>query len=96
MNDGGAPTLLIKNADVLVTMDDGRRELKGASLLIDGAVIRSIGDISEPADEVVDARGCVVTPGLVNTHHHLFQTLTRAVGPGHDAQHHAAHEQTTA
>ncbi|MEQ8335351.1 8-oxoguanine deaminase [Nisaea sp.] len=85
MNDGGVPTLLIKNADVLVTMDDGRRELKGASLLIEGGVIRSIGDISEPADEVVDARGCVVTPGLVNTHHHLFQTLTRAVGPGQNA-----------
>lgn len=85
MNDGGVPTLLIKNADVLVTMDDGRRELKGASLLIEGGVIRSIGDISAPADEVVDARGCVVTPGLVNTHHHLFQTLTRAVGPGQNA-----------
>ncbi|MHA1127737.1 MAG: 8-oxoguanine deaminase, partial [Alphaproteobacteria bacterium] len=67
------PTLLIKNADVLVTMDETRREISGGIFVRDG-VIEAVGDVPETADTVVDAKGCVVTPGLVNTHHHLYQT----------------------
>ncbi len=78
------PTLLIKNADVLVTMDDTRREIPGGIFVRDG-VIAAIGEVPETADTVVDAAGCVVTPGLVNTHHHLYQTMTRAVPGGQDA-----------
>ncbi len=77
-------SLLVKNADVLVTMDGARRELKGGSLLVEGGVITSVGP-EMPADEVLDATGCVVTPGLVNTHHHLYQSLTRVVPGGQDA-----------
>ena len=76
--------LLVKNADVLVTMDQGRRELKGGHLLIEDGVIASVGPLAE-ADEILDASGCVVTPGLVNTHHHLYQSLTRVVPGGQDA-----------
>ena len=79
-------TLLIRNADVLVTMDGQRRELSGGSLFVRDGVIEAVGEnISSSADETVDAGGCVVTPGLVNTHHHLYQTLTRAVPGGQDA-----------
>jgi len=77
-------SLLVKNADVLVTMDGARRELSGGSLLVEGGVITSVGP-DMPADEVLDATGCVVTPGLVNTHHHLYQSLTRVVPGGQDA-----------
>ncbi len=80
---------LIKNADVLVTMDATRQELPGADLLFEGSVIKAVGTwdgpVDGPVDNVVDATGCVVTPGLVNTHHHLYQTLTRAVPGGQDA-----------
>ncbi|MEO0765514.1 MAG: 8-oxoguanine deaminase [Pseudomonadota bacterium] len=77
--------LLIRNADYLVTMDDARRVLKGADLLIREGAIVAVGADLEADGEVVDARGCVVTPGLVNTHHHLYQTLTRAVPTAQDA-----------
>lgn len=77
-------TLLVKNADVLVTMDDTRRELAGGCLLVEDGVITSVGP-ELPADEVLDASGCVVTPGLINTHHHLYQSLTRVVPGGQDA-----------
>lgn len=79
-------SLLIKNADVLVTMDDRRRELAGADLYCQGGEIIEIGQgLARDADTIIEARGCVVTPGLVNTHHHLYQTLTRAVPGGQDA-----------
>ena len=81
-------SLLIKNARVLVTMDAQRRELDGGWLLARDGVVESIGsvtDIAPPADEVLDATDCVVTPGLINTHHHLFQSLCRAVPAGQDA-----------
>ncbi len=77
-------SLLVKNADVLVTMDGTRRELKGGCLLVENGIITSVGP-ALPADEVLDATGCVVTPGLVNTHHHLYQSLTRVVPGGQDA-----------
>ncbi|MGI9409239.1 MAG: 8-oxoguanine deaminase [Hyphomicrobiaceae bacterium] len=79
-------TLLIKNADVVVTMDAHRREIEGGSILCRDGMITEVTDHAiGKADSVIDARGCVVTPGLVNTHHHLFQTLTRAVPGGQDA-----------
>ncbi len=80
------PDVLIKGADVVVTMDDTRRELAGADVLLSDGVVAAIGvGLDAPEAEVVLAAGCVVTPGLVNTHHHLYQTLTRAVPGGQDA-----------
>ncbi len=75
-------TLLIKNIEVLVTMDDQRRELKNAALFVKDGFIQAIGeeeDLPDLADEVLDLSGHIVFPGLVNTHHHFYQTLTRAV-----------------
>jgi len=77
--------VLIKGADVVVTMDATRRELNGADVLIKGGVIKAVGHGLGPAAQTVLAKGCVVTPGLVNTHHHLYQTLTRVVPGGQDA-----------
>lgn len=78
--------LLIRNADVLVTMNKSRAELAGADIYLRDGVVLAVGQGLVAAEaEVIDARGCVVTPGLVNTHHHLFQTLTRAVPGGQDA-----------
>jgi len=78
-------SILIKNADIVVTMDDARQELSSTDILVDAGVIKAIGQNLGPADETIHAEGCVVTPGLVNTHHHLYQTLTRAVPGGQDA-----------
>lgn len=77
--------IVIRGAEVVVTMDGARRELKGADVLVRGGVIAGVGEGLGSAGEVVSARGCVVTPGLVNTHHHLYQSLTRAVPGGQDA-----------
>jgi cytosine/adenosine deaminase-related metal-dependent hydrolase len=78
--------LLIRNADVVVTMNASRDELSGADVHVRDGVILAIGPgLSAPGAEVIDATTCVVTPGLVNTHHHLYQTLTRAVPGGQDA-----------
>ena len=77
--------ILIKNADTVVTMDDQRRELAGADIRLKDGVIAEIGTGLRSDGELVLAAGCVVTPGLVNTHHHLYQTLTRAVPGGQDA-----------
>jgi cytosine/adenosine deaminase-related metal-dependent hydrolase len=82
-------TLLIHDADVVVTMDDARRELSRASVLVRGPAIEAIGPaagLAATADEVIDARGHVVIPGLVNTHHHMFQSLTRAVPAAQNAE----------
>ena len=70
-------TLLIKNADAIVTVDTQDRVLKNASILIEDRTIRAIGNGPFEADEVIDASGCAVYPGLINTHHHLYQTFTR-------------------
>ncbi|NUH65983.1 8-oxoguanine deaminase [Sulfitobacter sp. S0837] len=77
--------VLIRAADHLVTMDDDRRELAGADLLLRDDVIVQIGQGLQTTGEVVEAKGCVVTPGLVNTHHHLYQSMTRAVPGAQDA-----------
>ncbi len=77
---------LIKGADVVVTMDDTRAELTHTDILVQDGVIAQIGaDLTAPDAAVIMAKGCVVTPGLVNTHHHLYQSLTRAVPGGQDA-----------
>lgn len=81
-------TLLIKNATVLATMDDERREIAGGGLFARDGWIEQVGpgaDLPDSADEVVDLSGHVVLPGFVNTHHHLYQTLTRAVPAAQDA-----------
>jgi cytosine/adenosine deaminase-related metal-dependent hydrolase len=75
-------TLLIKNARVLVTMDDTRREIANGAVFIRDNVVEQVGasaDLPQTADEVIDAAGHVVMPGLVNTHHHMYQSLTRAI-----------------
>jgi cytosine/adenosine deaminase-related metal-dependent hydrolase len=82
-------TLLIRDADLVATLDDERRELARASVLVRGRAIAAIGPadaLPRDADEVIDARGHVVVPGLVNTHHHMYQSLTRAIGPAQDAE----------
>ena len=77
---------LIKDARIIVTMDPTRRELADCDLLLKDGVIAQIGqNIVAPDVQVVFAHGCVVTPGLVNTHHHLYQSLTRTVPGGQDA-----------
>jgi cytosine/adenosine deaminase-related metal-dependent hydrolase len=82
---------VVRNADVVVTMDDARREIAGGAIAFADGVIVAVGTTAElarltaTADTVIDAAGCVVTPGLVNTHHHLYQTLTRAVPGAIDA-----------
>jgi cytosine/adenosine deaminase-related metal-dependent hydrolase len=71
-------TLLIKNALVLATMGDDGREIAGGDVYIEGPEIKKVGKgLKVKADTVIDAKGCVVMPGMVNTHHHLYQTLTR-------------------
>jgi len=83
------PTLLIRDADMVATLDDERRELPRASVLIRGRAIEAIGPadiLPREADEVIDARGHVVIPGLVNTHHHMYQSLTRAIPAAQDAE----------
>ena len=78
---------VITHADHLVRMDDRREEIADGVIAFRNGVIEAVGRtedyaaLIEQADTVIDARGCVVTPGLVNTHHHLFQSLTRAL-PG--------------
>ncbi|MGD9643768.1 MAG: 8-oxoguanine deaminase [Elusimicrobiales bacterium] len=80
-------TLLIKNALVLATMDDNGREIKGGDVYIEGPEIKKVGKgLKVKADTVIDASGCVVMPGMVNTHHHLYQTLTRNLPKVQDAK----------
>ena len=83
------PTLLIRNADCIATLDDTRRELPNASILVRDGVIEAIGPaagLPPLADEVIDATGHLVVPGLVNTHHHMYQSLTRAIPQVQDAE----------
>ncbi|WP_375697774.1 8-oxoguanine deaminase [Pseudophaeobacter sp. TrK17] len=82
--------ILIQNADTILTMDDDERVVHRADVLIRDGEIAAVGQglaTSElgGAAQVVRGEGCVVTPGLVNTHHHLYQNLTRAVPGAQDA-----------
>ena len=77
-------TLLIKNATLIVTMDGEDRDLKDAAIFCRDGFIEQIGvqaDLPQSADRVLDLKDHIVLPGLINTHHHFYQTLTRAL-PG--------------
>ena len=76
---------LLKGADLVLTMDDNAAELPQADILIRDGVIAQVGHGLTTTGRTALAHGCVVTPGLINTHHHLYQTLTRAVPGGQDA-----------
>ncbi|MBI4375279.1 MAG: 8-oxoguanine deaminase [Elusimicrobia bacterium] len=81
------PPLLIKNALRVALMDDARTELADADVLIKGRVIIAVGrGLEDDTAQVLDARGCVVLPGLVNTHHHLCQVLTRNLPAAQNAK----------
>jgi 8-oxoguanine deaminase len=85
---GTGRTLLLKDATLVATMDDVRREIVGGGVFIRGHTIVAVGlpdELPATVDEVIDCRGKVLLPGLVNTHHHFFQTLTRAVPAAQDA-----------
>ena len=77
---------LLRGASNILTMDDARRELTDHDILMRDGVIAQIGvGLTAPdGADVVSAAGCLVTPGLVNTHHHLYQSLTRAVPGGQE------------
>ena len=80
-------TLLIKNAHI-VTMDDKGTEIPNGGIFIRDGIIERVGkeaELPQEADEVLDLKDHVVLPGLVNTHHHFYQTLTRAVPAAQDA-----------
>lgn len=75
-------TLLIKNANVVVTMNDAREEISNGAIFIRNNIIEQVGksaDLPQQADEIIDATHHVAIPGLVNTHHHMYQSLTRVI-----------------
>lgn len=81
-------SLLVKNSTVLVTMDDQRREINDGGLFIRDGKIEQVGKTNElpgEADEILDLRDHILLPGLINTHHHFYQTLTRAFPGTQDA-----------
>ncbi|WP_419945389.1 amidohydrolase family protein [Candidatus Poriferisodalis sp.] len=76
--------LLVHSADLLATCDSQRREIADGWVAITDGMISAVGGSSEappPATLRIDARGCLVTPGLINTHHHMYQNLTRSYAP---------------
>lgn len=81
-------TLLVRHANVLVTMDDHRREIPDGGLFIRDGFIEQVSPSAElpaSADEILDLRDHILLPGLINTHHHFYQTLTRVVPAAQDA-----------
>src|SRR5437868_509849 len=82
------PSLLVKNAALVVSMDDGDSRWEDGGVYIVDNVIKQLGptaQLPQSADQVIDARGMLVMPGMVNTHHHFYQTLTRNLPAGQDA-----------
>ncbi|MGP3220870.1 8-oxoguanine deaminase [Serratia bockelmannii] len=82
-------TLLLKNANMVVTMDKDKREIKKGCVFIKGNTIVAVGSESEvpqTADRVIDLKGHIVIPGLINTHHHMYQSLTRVVPAAQDGE----------
>jgi len=83
-NQSEVVDLVVTNALHLVTMDDDRREIPGGWVAVRDGLVTAVGASTDPApsaQRVIDASECVVTPGFVNTHHHMFQNLTRAYPP---------------
>lgn len=81
-------TILIQHANTLVTMDDHRREIPDGGLFIRDGFIEQVGETSqlpETADDILNLRDHIVLPGLVNTHHHFYQTLTRVIPAAQNA-----------
>jgi len=81
-------TLLVKHAELLATMDDHRQEIPDGGLFVKDGFIAQVGptpELPSTADEIVDASGHIILPGLVNTHHHFYQTLTRAIPAAQNA-----------
>ena len=84
-----ARTTLIENCRIIATMDASRREIANGWILVRGNEIEAVGErgsIADRADRTIDLSGHVVLPGFVNTHHHMFQSLTRAVPAGQDCE----------
>jgi 8-oxoguanine deaminase len=82
-------TLLLRNATLLLTMDDTCQQIPNGGLYVQDNVIRQVGPtptLPATADQVIEAQGMVVLPGLVNTHHHLYQSLTRALPDAQNAE----------
>jgi 8-oxoguanine deaminase len=86
------PITLIQHADMLVTMDPARREIPDGTVAVDGRAIMWVGphaelpaNLAATADLTINAQGKIVLPGLVNTHHHFYQTLTRVIPAAQDA-----------
>ena len=82
-------TLLLRDAEILLTMGEPPGQIAGGGLFIRDNVIEAAGpsdELPQEADEEIDARGMVVLPGLINTHHHLYQTLTRALPGAQDVE----------
>ncbi len=80
-------TLLVKNAKMLLTMDEDRREIEDGALFVRDNVIEQVGhtpDLPQTADQILDMQDHVVLPGLINTHHHLYQSLTRVIAQDAD------------
>ncbi len=72
---------------LVASQDESLGELANADVLVEGRTISAVGkDLKVAADETIDARGRLIVPGFINTHHHLIQVLTRAVTPGQDAE----------
>jgi cytosine/adenosine deaminase-related metal-dependent hydrolase len=88
-SQAGGKTLLVRHARLLVTMDAQRREIPDGAVFIRGHVVEQVGasaELPQEADEVIDASGHLVMPGLVNTHHHMYQSLTRVVPAAQDGE----------
>ena len=87
--NGQPRSLLIRNIHTLVLMDAENQVLRGGYIYAENGEIRRVGSGAArlpKADRVIDGRHCIALPGLVNTHHHLYQTLTRAYAPAADAK----------
>jgi len=83
------PTIALRHADMLVTMDSTRREIRDGGLIVRDGVIEAVGPTNALPTvmdaHVIDMSGHIILPGLINTHHHLYQTLTRAIPAAQDA-----------
>jgi cytosine/adenosine deaminase-related metal-dependent hydrolase len=84
----GDADLLVTGAKLVATCDAARRELPGGWVAVTGGLISGLGTAADPArgaHDTLDASGCLITPGLVNTHHHMYQNLTRSYAPVADS-----------